>query len=104
VGPNFNLDLKDQVNNSSLELSYADLILTSLTSSANQLNSLLEEKEININVDYSDFSNFIHFSSAQSRIENFYYKVSLIENYLSSIATLNNTTNNRINIFFYRCK
>ena len=93
-GPNFNLNLKDQVNNSSLELSYADLVLTSLTSSANQLNSLLEEKEININVDYSDFFNFIHFSSAQSRIENFYYKVGLIENYSSSIATLNNTTNN----------
>lgn len=93
-GPNFNLDLKDQVNNSSLELSYEDLVLTSLTSSANQLNSLLEEKEIDINVDYTDFSNFIHFSSAQSRIENFYYKVGLIENYSSSIATLNNTTNN----------
>jgi hypothetical protein len=93
-GPNFNLDLKDQVNNSSLELSYADLVLTSLTSSANQLNSLLEEKEIDINVDYSDFSNFIHFSSVQSRIENFYYKVGLIESYSSSIAILNNTTNN----------
>jgi hypothetical protein len=93
-GPNFNLNLKDQVNNSSLELSYADLVLTSLTSSANQLNSLLEEKEIDINVDYSDFSNFIHFSSVQSRIENFYYKVGLIENYSSSIAILNNTTNN----------
>lgn len=93
-GPNFNLDLKDQVNNSSLELSYADLVLTSLTSSANQLNSLLEEKEIDINVDYTDFSNFVHFSSVQSRIENFYYKVGLIENYSSSISTLNNTTNN----------
>ena len=93
-GPNFNLDLKDQVNNSSLELSYADLVLTSLTSSANQLNSLLEEKEIDINVDYTDFSNFTHFSSVQSRIENFYYKVGLIENYSSSIATLNNTINN----------
>jgi len=93
-GPNFNLDLKDQVNNSSLELSYADLVLTSLTSSANQLNSLLEEKEIDINVDYTDFFNFIHFSSVQSRIENFYYKVGLIENYSSSIAILNNTTNN----------
>jgi hypothetical protein len=93
-GPNFNLNLKDQVNNSSLELSYADLVLTSLTSSTNQLNSLLEEKEIDINVDYTDFSNFIHFSSVQSRIENFYYKVGLIENYSSSIATLNNTTNN----------
>jgi hypothetical protein len=88
-GPNFNLDLKDQVNNSSLELSYADLVLTSLTSSANQLNSLLEEKEIDINVDYTDFSNFIHFSSVQSRIENFYYKVGLIENYSSSIALIN---------------
>ena len=88
-GPNFNLNLKDQVNNSSLELSYADLVLTSLTSSTNQLNSLLEEKEININVDYSDFSNFIHFSSVQSRIENFYYKVGLIENYSSSIALIN---------------
>jgi hypothetical protein len=93
-GPNFNLNVKDQINNSSLELSYADLVLTSLTSSANQLNSLLEEKEIDINVDYTDFSNFIHFSSAQSRIENFYYKVGLIENYSSSIATLSNTTNN----------
>ena len=93
-GPNFNLDLKDQVNNSTLELSYEDLILTSLTSSTNQLNSLLEEKEIDINVDYTDFSNFIHFSSVQSRIENFYYKVGLIENYSSSIAILNNTTSN----------
>jgi hypothetical protein len=88
-GPNFNLDLKDQVNNSSLELSYADLVLTSLTSSANQLNSLLEEKEIDINVDYTDFSNFVHFSSVQSRIENFYYKVGLIESYSSSIALIN---------------
>jgi hypothetical protein len=87
-GPNFNLDLKDQVNNSSLELSYADLVLTSLTSSTNQLNSLLEEKEIDINVDYTDFSNFIHFSSAQSRIENFYYKVGLIEQYSSSISLI----------------
>jgi hypothetical protein len=57
-GPNFNLDLKDQVNNSSLELSYTDLITTSLTSSQNQLNSLLEEKEIDINIDYTNFNNF----------------------------------------------
>jgi hypothetical protein len=87
-GPNFNLDVKDQVNNSSLELSYADLVLTSLTSSTNQLNSLLEGKEIDINVDYTDFNNFIHFSSAKARTENFYYKISLIEQYSSSIALI----------------
>ena len=92
-GPNFNLDLKDRVNNSTLSLSYTDLTTTLLTSSQNQLNSLLEEKEIDINIDYTDFSEFTHFSSAKTRLENFYYKVSLIEEYSSSIATLNNTTN-----------
>ena len=92
-GPNFNLDLKDRVNNSTLSLSYTDLTTTLLTSSQNQLNSLLEEKEIDINIDYTDFSEFTHFSSVKTRLENFYYKVSLIEEYSSSIATLNNTTN-----------
>jgi hypothetical protein len=87
-GPNFNLELKDQINNSSLELSYNDLIQTSLNSSTQQINSLLEEKEIDINVDYTDFNNFIHFSSAKTRIENFYYKISLIEQYSSSIALI----------------
>jgi hypothetical protein len=92
-GPNFNIDLKDQVNNSTQELSYLDLITTTLTSSQNQLSSLLEEKEIEINVDYTDFSNFVHFSSAQTRLENFYYKVILIEEYNDAINLLNNTTN-----------
>jgi hypothetical protein len=97
-GPNFNLDIKDRVNNSTLELSYQDLITTSLTSSQNQLNSLLEEKELDINIDYTDFNNFIHFSSVKTRIENFYYKVKLIEQYTSLINTLNNTTNSPVEI------
>jgi len=95
-GPNFNIDLKDQVNNSTQELSYLDLITTTLTSSQNQLSSLLEEKEIEINVDYTDFSNFIHFSSAQTRLENFYYKVVLIEEYTNAIDLLDNTTNSTL--------
>ena len=97
-GPNFNLDLKDQVNNSTIELSYIDLLTTSLTGSQNQLNSLLEEKELDINVDYTSFENFIHFSSAQTRLENFYYKIQLIEQYSSSIAILNNATNSSSSI------
>jgi hypothetical protein len=88
-GPNFNLELKDQINNSSLELSYADIIQTSLNSSTQQINSLLEEKEIDINVDYTNFNNFIHFSSIKTRTENFYHKISLIEQYSSSIALIN---------------
>jgi hypothetical protein len=97
-GPNFNLDLKDQVNNSTISYDYTSLTTTTLTSSQDQLKSLLEEKEIDINIDYTDFNNFIHFSSAQTRLDNFYYKVGLIEQYSSSIATLNNTTNSPSNI------
>jgi hypothetical protein len=93
-GPNFNLDVKDRVNNSTLNLSYSDLINTTLTSSQQQINSLLEEKELDINIDYTNFSDFTHFSSVKTRIENFYYKVGLIEQYSASIATLNNTISN----------
>ena len=88
-GPNFNLDIKDQINNSTNELSYTDLISTNQSSSTNQLNTLLGTKEISINVDYTDFNDFIHFSSAKTRLENFYYKMSLLEGYSSSIATIN---------------
>ena len=46
-----------------------------------QLNSILNEKGFEINIDYNDYSNFVFFSSAKTRLENFYYKVSLIEEY-----------------------
>jgi hypothetical protein len=36
-GPNFNLDLKDQINNSTIALDYTSLTTTTLTSSFNQL-------------------------------------------------------------------
>jgi hypothetical protein len=88
-GPNFNLDLKDQVNNSTVSSNYTSLTTTTLTSSFNQLSSLLEEKEIDINIDYTDFNNFTHFSSVQARLENFYYKMSLLESYSSSISLIN---------------
>ena len=91
-GPNFNIDLKDQVNNSTLALSYSELISSQVSSSKEQINSLLKEKELQINVDYTAYPDFIHFSSAQTRLENFYYKAGLIESYSSSISLLDNTT------------
>ena len=92
-GPNFSIPLKDQVNNSSQNLSYTDIISSAPSSSQNQIDSLLSQSAINISVDYTDFNNFIHFSSAQTRIENFYYKVGLIETYTSESNSLNNIHN-----------
>jgi hypothetical protein len=101
AGPNFNLDVKQEIGNSSQAFSYNTLINSNITSSVNQIQNLLKEKEININVNYEDFSNFIHFSTALTRLENFYYKVGLIENYTNDIVTLNTITGDTTNTIAY---
>lgn len=89
-GPNFNLDFLDKQNSSTEYFNYNQLYNSSLTSSAQQAMNLIKEKGIELSIDYTDYSNFIHFSSAEERLLNFYYKLSLIENYSNE---LNITTN-----------
>mgnify|MGYP003642140145 FL=1 len=78
-GPNYNIDIAQQVGKASDSFNYNQITNTSLTSSLQQLQSLLDEKGIQINVNYADRSEFIKLSSAKERLENFYYKASLIE-------------------------
>ena len=85
-GPNLNISTKDQINNPTVYKTYTDLSSSPSASVQSQLNNILSQKGVNINVDYTDFSNFIKFSSAQRRIENFYYKVQLIEEYTYSAS------------------
>jgi len=93
-GPNLNLNVKDQINNSTAYIDYSTLTTSSYATGSNnlqyQVNSILAERGIEINVDYSDYSNFIYFSSAFTRLENFYYKLQLIEeyNYSASLSNL----------------
>jgi hypothetical protein len=95
-GPNFDLPLKDRINNSSNYINYEELLTTGLASSQQQILSYLQDKSISIGVDYSDFADFIHFSSAQSRVENFYYKIQLIEQYNADITTLQSSESSSI--------
>jgi hypothetical protein len=94
-GPNFNLDIQDQINNSTPYTNkntlQSNISLLGSGSLLYQINSLLVEKGIEINIDYTDYSQFIHFSSAQTRLENFYYKLSLIEQYNYSSSYSNST-------------
>jgi len=77
-GPNLNLSQKDQLNNST-EATDLNSFTSPNSQSAYQIGSYFEDPSIAINVDYSDFSNFVHFSSAKSRLENFWYKIGLIQ-------------------------
>jgi hypothetical protein len=89
-GPNFNLSSKDQLNNSTVYLDYNTLITSSLLSTSySQLNNLISSSGIEINVDYTDFSNFIYFSSAVQRIKNFATKVTQISSSQAEIDILN---------------
>ena len=88
-GPNFDIDIPDQNNVATSYQTYTSLINSVQnvsTSSYQQLLSLITSQSIDINVDYTDFTNFIFFSSAEKRIINFYDKVKLIENYKNDIA------------------
>lgn len=91
-GPNFKVAVKDKVGQTTPYYSYESLLLTSVTSSYQQLQSIMQDKGIQINVDYSNFSNFIHFSSATERLYNFVYKLQLIESASAGLNDPNTAT------------
>jgi len=67
---------------------------SSLTSTNTGMKEELENEIISgslsadINVDHSQFTNFIHFSSAEKRLKNFKYKLDKIEQYTDRSASL----------------
>ena len=89
AGPNLSLGVKGEEGIASEVFNYNNLYNAPLTSSQQQIQSLLNEKGVNININYENYSEFIKFSSAKTRLENFYYKAGLIESYQNSINSLN---------------
>jgi hypothetical protein len=89
-GPNTNLNIKDFVNNSTTLKSKSDLLYSPSTSSVFNLQNVLNQKGVQItpNYSYDTFDEFVNFSSAKKRIENFVEKVSQIQTYQSDINAL----------------
>ena len=85
-GPNLNLNLKNEISATNTYQNYSGLLGTTFTGSFSQLSSILADKGAEINVDYSEFSNFIHYSSAVQRVLNFYQKAALIEGYQAELG------------------
>ena len=86
-GPNFDIELEDQSDLTTNYLDYIDLLNTPTTSSFNRVYAEVSGSGVNLNVDYTSFSNFVHFSSAKERLVNFKYKLDLIHNYESAKVT-----------------
>jgi hypothetical protein len=88
-GPNFDIAVNQQISTTTPYLNLSNIIDNSTTSSFNKVQSLLKDN-IQVNIDYNTYSNFIHFSSARERFNNFLYKLNQINKIESDINILAN--------------
>ena len=92
-GPNITIGLSEKANLTTPYYNLKSIQSTEISSSYQQLLSLLQENSVDVNIDYSSFDNFIHFSSAEYRLDNFKYKLGLIESYQNDLNQLNTLSN-----------
>lgn len=100
-GPNFSV--KVDFNNISTPYHNYNSLVNQLTgSNFNFINQYLEGS-VDLNVDYTNFDDFIRFSSAESRIANFVSKVTTIQNYeiTSSIISSSNLSTKATELAYY---
>jgi len=90
-GPNFSINVQNQNINTTPELSYDTLVNTSSLSINSEIKNTLKNKGVDVNINYEDFNDFIHFSSAKTRLENFIYKVQLLENLDQELSNLSSS-------------
>lgn len=96
---NFDVKLELPNANPTKYFNYDELFSYSNSNSNRELYSLLNEKSVTLNIDHSNYEEFIHFSSATERLKNFKYKLQLIESYQTSLNTINSLTEtNTINV------
>ncbi len=90
-GPNTDVSVKNKINNSTGYQTLSTLGSGSFSGSLPQLESVLSIEGIRLYPSYSlsNFDEFINFSSAKARIENFYYKVGRIESFQNDINSIN---------------
>ena len=89
---NFNVEIEENSVVPSQYYDYDELFSYPVDNASSQVYSMFSEKGIEISIDHTSFSDFIHFSSAEERLANFKYKVDLIENYSTSKAQASSAT------------
>jgi len=89
-GPNYNIEVKNLGGATTNYQTKLSILNSPVTTSQYQISSILNTKGVEINADYTDFSTFVHFSSAEKRLENFYFKVKSIEDYQNDLNAIIN--------------
>lgn len=89
-GPNFELEEYDGGSVATNFKSWNDLLTTNLSTSQQLIDAQFSGSlsGIKLNINYRNFEDFIHYSSAVERVQNFKYKMELIEYYSDRINTV----------------
>ena len=92
-GPNFNIEVDIKHNLGTQYENYSSLVSSLTGSSYQKILNYMNDNSYDLNIDYTLFENFIHFSSAEKRLNVFYDKVKKIENYNNDINIITGSTN-----------
>ena len=93
-GANFEANTDYWVSSETDYKSWADLLSTNVQTSQEILDRYIggNSSSIQLNIDFREFSNFIFYSSAEDRVENFNYKISLVTEFNNQLELLNTYT------------
>ena len=93
LGPNFNIDEYTVQSVATDYKSFNDLLASNVSTSQKIIDKYVSGSSgIALNIQYNEFNNFVHYGSAVEQVENFYYKMQLIESYSDKINTLKTST------------
>ena len=96
------IDNKSPITKRTIPLkSYDDLVTNDSNLKKQIEDKYLVKSSTNLSVDYSNYENFINFSSAESRLKNFKYKVKQIEEYTQESASFVGSTTTTEDTIFY---
>ena len=89
-GPNWDASDRASTSTDTGLKNWNDILGSSVSTSQQLVDSIFSGSlsGIDLNIDYSDFNNFVFYSSATERVKNFKYKIGLIESYDSQLNTL----------------
>ena len=85
---------------------YNDLITTDKKLQQSIINKYISgsQKPVELNIDYTNYENFVNFSSAEKRLENFRYKIELIESYTAESSSFSALTDGSVDALKFENK
>lgn len=98
-GPKFDIDVDQWDSNATMYQSWNQLLDTNAPTAQRIIDNIISGSgQATINIDYSDFENFIFYSSASERVSNFKSKIEQIELYNNDIKIINNSVGAGVNL------